>query len=70
MSDAVRELWNPWTTAFLSPSAAESTSSAHATQAPVAGAAPFLFAAAWERDATGAVQRVALTPERRGGIAG
>jgi hypothetical protein len=69
MSFAVRELWNPWTTALLAPEAVDPTSSSHATQTPVPGAAPLLFAAAWERDATGVVQRVALAPERRSGIA-
>jgi len=65
MSLAVRELWNPWTTAFLSTDGGRSIAPSHAGQPPI-GASPFLFAAAWERDATGAVQRVTLAPDHRG----
>jgi len=65
MSLVIREPWNPWTTAFLSSDIAPAETNALG-HPPVAGSSPFLFASAWERDEDGAVQRVALTPDRRG----
>jgi hypothetical protein len=63
MSQPVRELWNPWTTAFM----AAEKSSAHTLplgHLPPTGASPFVLASVWERDANGGVQRVPLVPER------
>jgi hypothetical protein len=64
MSLAIREPWNPWTTAFLSSdiARAETNGLGHP---PVAGSSPFVFASAWQRDEDGTVQRVAIGSGRR-----
>lgn len=61
----VRELWNPWTTAFFS-SDASTREVMPALRHPIAGATPLLFASAWERKADGGVRRMTLHPEHRG----
>ncbi len=66
MSPVVRELWNPWTTAFMSPDAPMREAVTAGGHPPVAGASPFLLASAWERSADGTVQRMALRRTERG----
>lgn len=63
MTQSVRELWNPWTTAFMSPEATPSSRTMPVGHAPVTGASPFVIASVWERDASGAVQRVPLVAD-------
>ncbi len=63
MSLAIREPWNPWTTAFLSSDIVRETNALG--HPPVAGSSPFVFASAWHRDEDGTVQRVALGSGRR-----
>ncbi len=65
MQRSVRELWNPWTTAFLSTDVAASATDPPLDHPPVAGASPFLIASVWERDADGSVQQVALRAAER-----
>ena len=63
MTQPIRELWNPWTTAFMSPQASKSSRTLPLGHLPVTGASPFVLASVWERDASGAVQRVPLVPD-------
>ncbi len=66
MTQTVRELWNPWTTAFMSPETPASSRTLPLGHLPVTGASPFVFASVWERDASGTVQRVPLVPDPTG----
>jgi hypothetical protein len=60
MPVTTRDLWNPWTTSF--PMARQSAPSPDvAPRAPtVARSARPLAALAWQRDASGAIERVAI----------
>ncbi len=60
----VRELWNPWTTAFLS-SDVSTREVMPALRPPIAGATPLLFASVWERRADGGVRRLTLDQAQR-----
>jgi hypothetical protein len=60
MQRSVRELWNPWATAFLSADVAASAADLPLDRPPVAGASHSLIASVWERDADGSVQQIAL----------
>lgn len=60
MTHTVRELWNPWTPAFMSPDAPTSVRTLPLADVPITGASPFVVASLWERDATGTVQQIPL----------
>ena len=66
MTHTVRELWNPWTTAFMTSDSVPSSHTLPLGHLPVTGASPFVLASVWERDASGAVQRVPLVPDPTG----
>jgi len=63
MTLSIRELWNPWTAPFMAPEVTPSSRTMPVGHAPVTGASPFVFASVWERDASGAVQRVPLVAD-------
>lgn len=63
MTPSIRELWNPWTTAFMSTEAIPSTRTMPLGHTLVTGASPFVLASVWERDASGAVQRIPLVAD-------